>query len=159
VLHTRGLLREIIMEIVRLGRLRKDQRVERALCDVLLSELKRAPAMPTAIELPLDRRALAVARAVIDKPAVDTSLEELCAAAGVSVRTLERIYRREIGTDFESWRIQWRLMKAIEMLVAGGTVEAVACAVGYRHPGAFSTLFRKRFGTAPRAWVRALGRL
>jgi len=66
VLHARSFLRELIVEIVRLETLRRGQRVERALCEVLISELQRAPAMPTAIDLPIDRRALAVAHAVMD---------------------------------------------------------------------------------------------
>src|SRR5882757_5312320 len=106
VLHARSFLRELIVEIVRLGTLRRGQRVERALCEVLISELQRAPAMPTAIDLPIDRRALAVAHAVMDNAGTNMPLKSLCAAAGVSARTLERIYRRDVGTDFESWRRQ-----------------------------------------------------
>lgn len=83
----------------------------------------------------------------------------MCAAAGVSVRTLERTYRREVGTDFECWRRQVRLMKAIELLVAGRRVKEVAFLVGYQHPGAFVTLFRATFGATPKAWISVLERL
>ena len=159
VLHAGGLLREIIVEIVRVGRLRKGWPVERALCEVLISELKRAPAIPTAIDLPNDRRALAVARAVMDSATVNTPLKSLCASVGVSVRTLERLYRRDIGSNFESWRRQWRLMKAIELLVAGHTVKRAAGAVGYRHAGAFVALFKNAFGATPKAWIQALEKL
>ena len=56
--------------------------------------------------------------------------------------------------DFESWRRQVRLMKGIELLVAGRSVKEVAYAVGYRQASAFVQLFRKTMGTTPKAWVR-----
>jgi transcriptional regulator GlxA family with amidase domain len=83
----------------------------------------------------------------------------MCVSVGVSVRTLERAFRREVGTDFACGRRQVRLMKAIEMLVAGYRVKEVAFAVGYQHPGAFVALFRETFGTTPKAWMSALGKL
>ena len=159
VLHARGLLRELVSEIVRVGRLRKDRPVERALCEVLIAELERAPAIQTVIDLPKDRRALAIARAVMLDLRTSKSLPALCAAAGISVRTLERLFRRDVGIDFESWRRRWRLMKAIEMLVAGHAVKTVADAVGYLHAGAFVELFKQSFGTTPKTWIQALEKL
>jgi AraC-like DNA-binding protein len=49
-----------------------------------------------------------------------------------------------------------RLMKGIELLVAGGSVKTVAAEVGYRQPSAFVELFRQTLGMTPRAWVAAL---
>ena len=159
VLHAGGLLRELILEIVRVGRLRRDWPVERALCEVLIAELERAPALQAVIDLPKDRRALAVARAVMVDPPNSKSLPAMCAEAGISVRTLERLFRRDIGIDFESWRRRWRLMQAIEMLVAGHTVKTVAHAVGYLHAGAFVELFKRTFGTTPKAWIQEIRKL
>jgi AraC-like DNA-binding protein len=75
------------------------------------------------------------------------------------VRTLERIFRREVGAGFEGWRRQARLMRAIELLVSGHSVKEVSFAVGYQHPSAFVALFRETFGTTPKAWISALKRL
>jgi AraC-like DNA-binding protein len=159
VLYVGGLLRELIFEIVRAGKLRTRNRVECALRDVLVSELKRASPVPTLVTLPTDQRALAVAQRVIANPAQRLPLVSLCAGAGVSVRTLERTFRREVGMDFESWRRQVRLMKAVELLVSGSSVKETAFAVGYQQPSAFVTLFRTTFGTTPKAWISALRRL
>lgn len=159
VLHVGAFLRELIVEIVRVGRLRARNRIECALRDLLMAELERASPVPTGIMFPGDPRACRVAHLVIEDPGCPVSLKSMCASAGVSVRTLERTFRREVGTDFECWRRQVRLMKAIEMLVAGRRVKEVAFAVGYQHPGAFVALFRETFGTTPKAWVAALERL
>jgi transcriptional regulator GlxA family with amidase domain len=95
----------------------------------------------------------------MENPACPISLKSMCVAAGVSVRTLERTFHREVGTDFECWRRQMRLMKAIELLVAGHRVKEVAFAVGYQNSGAFVALFRSTFGTTPKAWISGLERL
>jgi AraC-like DNA-binding protein len=159
VLHVGPLLRELIIEIVRIGQLRIRNRIECALHDLLIAELERASPVPTALLLPTDQRALAVAQNVIANPARSISLKLMCASAGVSVRTLERTFRREVGTDFECWRRQARLMKAVELLVAGHSVKEVAFSVGYQHSSAFVALFRATFGTTPKAWISALERL
>jgi AraC-like DNA-binding protein len=159
VLHVGALLRELIIEIVRVGRLRIRDRIECALHELLIAELKRASPVPTVVVLPRDNRARSIAETVIENPACPMSLKSLCVSAGVSVRTLERTFRREVGTDFEFWRRQVRLMKAIELLVGGRRVKEVAFSVGYQHPSAFVALFRATFGTTPKAWISALERL
>jgi AraC-like DNA-binding protein len=159
VLHVGPLLRELIVEIVRVGALRSRNRVESALRDVLVAELARASPVPTELVLPRDHRALAVAEAVIAHPAARVPLPGLCKSAGVSVRTLERIFLREVGIGFEYWRRQVRLMKAVELLVAGRSVKQVAFAVGYQNPSAFVALFRATFGATPKSWISALERL
>jgi AraC-like DNA-binding protein len=58
--------------------------------------------------------------------------------------------------SFEFWRRQVRLMKGIELLVAGRSVKAVAADVGYRQPSAFVELFRQTLGVTPGTWVAAL---
>jgi len=73
------------------------------------------------------------------------------------VRTIERAFRSEVGTDFATWRRQARLMKAVELLVAGSLVKQAAFATGYRQPRAFVEMFRRSFGATPKAWVAALG--
>jgi AraC-like DNA-binding protein len=158
VLHIGTFFRELIVEIVRVGRLRMNNRIECALDELLIAELERASPVPTGIHFPADSRAYSVAQIVMEDPGWPISLKSMCVSAGVSVRTLERTFRREVGTDFECWRRQVRLMKAIEMLVAGCRVKEVAFAVGYQHPGAFVALFRQTFGTTPKAWMSALER-
>ena len=157
VLYVGPFLRELIFEIVRVGSLRMRNAVERALCEVLLAKLRRASPAPTGVALPQDRRALAVARVVIENPAISEPLTALCAQAGLSVRTLERTFQREVGMNFESWRRQVRLMRAVELLVAGRSVKEAAFQVGYQNSGSLVALFRETFGKPPRAWVLSAG--
>jgi AraC-like DNA-binding protein len=159
VLHVTPLLRELIVETVRLGQLRVRHHRERALSDLLVSTLESASSVPTFVTLPREPRALAVAQAVLKTPAHARSLADLCDDAGVSVRTIERAFRKDVGTDFESWRRQARLTKAVELLVSGCSIKEVAYEVGYRQSSGFVAMFRKTFGTTPKAWISALDKL
>jgi hypothetical protein len=106
VLHATPLLRELIVETVRVGRLRMRNRYECTLRDLLTYQLQNASPVPTFVTLPREERALAVAQAILRNPAESKTLVALCAKAGVSVRTIERTFRNEVGTSFESWRRQ-----------------------------------------------------
>ncbi len=158
VLHVTPLLRELIVEAVRIGKLRARHRHERALRDLLVLHLESASSVPTFVTLPTDQRALAVAQKVLSAPEQAKPLAVLCSDVGVSVRTIQRLFRNDIGIDFETWRLQARLTKAVELLVAGRTVKEVSYCIGYRQPSAFVETFRKSFGMTPKAWVISLER-
>ncbi len=159
VLHVSPLLRELIVEAARIGQLRTRNPIERAIRDLAVSHLKKASTAPTVVALPREPRARAVAQFILETPGQSKSLVALCADSGVSVRTIQRSFRKEIGIGFESWRRQVRLIKALELLVAGYSVKEVAFAVGYKQCSAFVEGFRQIFGTTPRAWTLALEKL
>jgi AraC-like DNA-binding protein len=156
VFYVTPFLRELIVEAVRVRKLIAKDALHRALRDLIVAHLHVASPIPTFVTLPTDARALAVANALMVRIAENPSFRLLCAEAGANVRTIERCFHREVGTDFETWRRQARLMKAIELLVAGKSVKQVAFAVGYRGPSAFVAMFHQAFATTPKAWVSAL---
>ncbi len=159
VIHVSPLLRELILEAVRIGRLRTRNHHECALRDLLILHIENASLMPAGVNLPRDPRARAVAESVLRDVGRTQTSAALCAAAGASVRTIERKFRREVGSDFETWRRQVRLMKALELLVSGQSVKEVAFRIGYRQPSAFVEMFRRTLGTTPKAWIAALEKL
>jgi AraC-like DNA-binding protein len=156
VLHVTPLLRELIVHTVALGELRSRRPVDRAVCVVLLAQLQAASPVPTWITLPRDPRALAVAQALIGTLRTGVSLQDLCAQAAIGVRTVERVFRAEVGLDFEAWRRQVRLMKGIELLAGGTSVKETAFSVGYRQPSAFVAMFRKTMGSTPKTWLKSI---
>lgn len=156
VIHVMPLLRELIVEAVRIGELRLRNRLHCALRDLLVSQLETASPMPISLTLPQDPRARAIADRVMGHPGERETFAALCGQAGASVRTMQRVFRLQTGTDFEFWRRQVRLMKAIELLVGGESVQGVAYALGYRQPTAFVEMFRGILGITPGAWVKTL---
>jgi AraC-like DNA-binding protein len=157
VLYVTPLLRELIVEIVHLGQLSMRDRYECALRDLLTRKLQMASPVPTFVTLPREGRALAVAHAILRNPAESKRMAVLCSEVGVSVRTIQRAFRKDVGTDFESWRRQVRLTKAVELLISGCSIKEVAYRVGYCQSSAFVEMFRRTFGTTPKAWTLALG--
>ena len=156
VLHVTPLLRELVVEAVRIGNLRTRNRLHCAIRDVIVSQLRNAPVVPTCLKMPRDPRALAVARALLADPARHRPLAGLCRDCGISMRTMERAFLRELGMTVDDWRRQARLMKAVELLVEGRGVKEVAARVGYRQPSAFVETFRQGMGATPKAWVASL---
>ncbi len=100
VLHVTPLLRELIVETVRVGQIRMRDRYECALRDLLISQLQKASPMPTFVTLPRERRALAVAQGILRNPGVSKTMAALCAEVGVSVRTIERAFHKEDRHQF-----------------------------------------------------------
>jgi AraC-like DNA-binding protein len=82
----------------------------------------------------------------------------LCHEAGVSTRTLQRLFRTDVGIDANSWRQQARLTRAVALLVHGSSVKQVALAVGYAQPSAFVAAFRRVFGLTPKIWTDSVRR-
>lgn len=158
VLHVTPLLRELILEAVRAGHLRARNHLERALRDLTIWHVKRASPVPSFVNVPREPRARGVGERLLKNPGERETLAALCGDAGVSVRTIQRAFQKDVGMDFESWRRQVRLTKAAELLVAGCSVKETAFAVGYLQCSAFVEAFRRVFGKTPKAWVSALER-
>lgn len=159
VLHVSSILRELILETVSIGKLSNNNRLERALRDLTVFHIERASAVPSAVILPRQTQALAAAESILRDPGQAKSLAELCADVGASVRTIQRAFRKDVGIDFETWRRQARVIKAVELLVAGCSVKEVSFAVGYRQSSAFVEAFRWTFGTTPKAWILELEKI
>ena len=136
-----------------MGDLRTRNAGHAAFRDVIIAQISRASPVPTMLSMPSDLRARAIADAVIAEPKLPLAAQ--CRKAGVSLRTLQRIFRREVGTDFDTWRRQARLMKAVELLAAGRSIKEVAFAVGYRQASTFIAMFRRSLGVTPRVWMSA----
>ena len=125
-----------------------DQEQERVLA-VLMDEIRKAPVEPEHLGMPSDRRLLRIAQAVIERPGDTRSLEAWAVWAGLSPRTVTRLFRQETGCSFAQWRQQARLARAMERLAEGDTVVDVADDLGYASVSAFVAMFRKNYGQPP----------
>jgi AraC-like DNA-binding protein/quercetin dioxygenase-like cupin family protein len=127
---------------------------EARLVAVLADELNALPPAPLDLPLPRDRRALAVAEALIADPADGRELADWGRTVGASGRTLARLFQAETGLSFGRWRQQRRLLAALERLAAGEAVTAVALDLGYASPSAFIAMFRRTLGASPTRYLR-----
>jgi AraC-like DNA-binding protein len=100
-------------------------------------------------------RLAVVCEAVLRNPSKEGQLDKAAAALGVSVRTLGRLFKEELGTSAANWRRSVQIAMACCALDNGMPSSEVAAMLGYG-AGAFSTFFRSRLGYSPRE--QALGR-
>jgi AraC-like DNA-binding protein len=86
---------------------------------------------------------------VFKEPSRETTLDEWARSAGMSRRTLTRLFRRETGMSVAAWCQHVRLLEALSRLSVGHSVTKVAFDIGYQSPSAFTAMFRRAFGTTP----------
>ncbi|WP_244196108.1 AraC family transcriptional regulator [Paraburkholderia susongensis] len=154
VFEVNGLLRELITSIAGHEHTHaRDQTYLDAAYRLTMLELAHAPRSSLRIALPdaSDRRLEALCRAVIDNPSIALSFEQHAASVGASVRTLARLFTRELGVGFAEWRRQVQLAVALSGLAEGRPVSSIARELGFQ-PSSFSDMFRRELGAPPTAF-------
>jgi AraC-like DNA-binding protein len=124
------------------------------LVELLLGEIGRMPEVLLHVPIPQDPRLARICEAVIADTSSDRTLDDWADRSGISRRTLTRMFRRETGQSFSAWRQRVRLLEALARLGAGESVTNVALDVGYDSPSAFTAMFRRELGAAPRRYLR-----
>lgn len=148
------LLRELVLHAVRHCPLERARGEHRRLVGVIVDQLAVAPRTPLQLPMPRDGRARQLAGALLADPAQPVPLDRLAAGAGASRRTMERLFLAETGMTIGQWRGRLRLVRAVERLAAGQPVTAVAGALGYATPSAFTAMFRAQLGEPPQRYLR-----
>jgi AraC-like DNA-binding protein len=109
-------------------------------------------------------RTIREATQLIDsQPGRQHSVASLADAVGVSVRALERGFKRHLDTTPALYLRDVRLRRAREDLEVSGpdvvTVSEVAQRHGFFHFGRFAATYRNRFGEAPSRTLRRVGKM
>lgn len=76
-------------------------------------------------------------------------LNQLSRQVGACERTISRIFIRDTGMNYQDWRQQFRLLKAMEMLADGGHISQVAQYLEFVSDSAFIAFFHQHTGTTP----------
>jgi AraC-like DNA-binding protein len=131
---------------------------EDALMALTLDEISRADTQALGVPMPHpehgDKRLRALCEAVLRNPAEKTQLREWVSGIGASERTVARLFRDELGTTYQQWRLQAVLAHALPQLARGLSIGQVAAASGYSSDSAFSAMFKQAMGKAPNHFQR-----
>jgi transcriptional regulator GlxA family with amidase domain len=115
----------------------------------------RSHAEPLAGQPPLLRRAVAF---IHDNADGDIGLADIAAAANVTPRSVQYMFRRHLGTTPLEYLRRVRLERAHRDLQKADpdhdTVTAIACRWKFTHPGRFSMQYKRVYGTAPSRTLR-----
>jgi AraC-like DNA-binding protein len=122
---------------------------------VFLDELYEATVQPLTLPLPEDPRLLQIARLLIDNPSDMRTGPELARWAGFSPRSLSRHWASATGMSLTKYRQTSRLLKSLEGLAAGNSVQQVAWQVGFENVSSYISAFRHAFGSTPGKYFTA----
>jgi AraC-like DNA-binding protein len=112
-------------------------------------------------ESPPPRRIVAEAMTLLEERLLDPwSVSEVARAVGVSVRSLQEGFKRDVGVPPMTYLKNVRLRHAHSILLASTSettsVSEIAQGCGFTHLGRFAQQYRRRFGESPSV---TLGRL
>ncbi|MGO4853297.1 AraC family transcriptional regulator [Phaeovulum sp. W22_SRMD_FR3] len=120
---------------------------------LIQAELLRLPEVPLSLPLPRDPKLARQCRAFLTHPTQHDTTDDWARESHVSRRTFTRKFKAETGLSFVAWRQQACVMAALPRLVAGEAITSVALDLGYSNPAAFSAMFARTLGAAPRAYL------
>jgi hypothetical protein len=153
VLNVTPLLRELVLRAVGVPPLYDEAGDDGLLMRLLMAEVRRLRGCALDLPLPESADLTALCEGIL----ADLSSKGPCAVDAdrmhVSTRTLYRRFLKETGITFARWKQQARLLESIRRLAEGAPVTAVALDLGYESASAFSTMFRRSLGIAPRAFI------
>jgi AraC-like DNA-binding protein len=121
---------------------------------VLIDQLKRLPEVGFNLPMPGDARLARICAALQARPDDTRSVAEWSRLAGLSERSLSRLFMQQTGLSFGDWRQRLRLLLALAGLERGERVNRVALDSGYNSPSAFIAAFRRNFGLTPTEMFR-----
>lgn len=157
VLDVTPLLRELVVRAAALPATYDEGGDDGLLMQLLMAEIRRLPYCALDLPLPESGDLTQLCERILADLSTRRPCDSDAGELNTSTRTLYRRFLRETGITFARWKQQARLLESIRRLAEGAPVTAVAIDLGYESPGAFSTMFRRALGTAPRAFAAAGG--
>ncbi|MEW2067744.1 helix-turn-helix transcriptional regulator [Streptomyces sp. NPDC007346] len=147
VLTVKPLLRELILAYTRDPD--DDGAERRRLRAVLLDQLAASKQQALHLPAPTDTRLKEICDILRANPSEQRTLAALSKEAGVSARTLSRLFTSDLGMTFPQWRTQLRLYQALVLLAEDVPVTTVAHRCGWSSASAFIDVFRQAYGHTP----------
>ena len=155
VLHITPLIRELILTAAEFEVEYPRAGYENDLVQLLLQSLIRTEREERFLPWPVSTDLAETCNRLYKYPDNTDSSELLAEAIAISVRTLDRRFRRETGMTLKQWRLQLKLMQAIELLNTGMNITAIALELGYSSPSPFIYMFREQMGISPAQYRNA----
>ena len=154
VLAVTDLVRGLIIEAIRLHDAGVEGRKPQLVLDLLAEEVTTLAPRPLGLPFPTDARLSVLCRAFMEAPSAHLRLDAWADRLAMSRRTFTRFFLRETGLSFAAWRQQACLFACLPKLATGAPVTQIAMLAGYDNVAAFTTMFTRRLGTPPRAYMR-----
>ena len=123
--------------------------IERKMALLLMEILYEAPSAATELPMPVDKRLFRAVRDLMLSHRWEASLHDVADIATMSERSFSRLFLRDTGFSFRTWKQRARIYASLDLLSAGAPVKQIASQLGFSCPAAFSVSFRAVMGVAP----------
>lgn len=142
-------LRALVERLLSADHLQQTAELQQSLMNLLLAEILQASQESMTLTMPLDKRLKKIADAICLSASRTRRASAWAEWAGLSERSLSRLWRAETGISFRDWRQQADLLKAMTSLAQGQSVQTLADELGYAHPSNFIAMFQRHYGQSP----------
>ncbi len=143
------LLRELILRAAIAPVIYDQNGPDGRVMQMILDEIKVSRMLPLHLPIPSHPHLANLCAKILRDLRTPRTLGLLAKNEGMSKRTAERAFLRETGMTFIQWRQQARLLNALTLLAAGQSVKNAAFEAGYSTQSAFTSMFKRSFGTSP----------
>lgn len=123
--------------------------------EVFIDRLEQAPTSDFFIPRAQDSRLHPIVSELYANPGCSLTLEQWGQTVGASSRTLNRLFHKSFDMGFSQWKQKLRALRAVEMLNAGQSQQAIAQQLGFESSSAFNTAFKKVLGVPPKQYIKA----
>lgn len=124
------------------------------IASVLVEQLSFLPFERFYLLMPRNERLRQIVEEIMANPGNRNTIDQWANRLALSEKSLRRLIMRETGLTFGQWRQQFHLTAAIRELSQGRSVEAVAALLGYKSASAFTLMFKRSLGKAPKEYMR-----
>lgn len=149
VVPVSGLLHEAILRVCEQGMLDDRIDADRSLGTIIRNEIDLRDPEHFVLLQPKDPRAQRLVEFFFDAEFAGVPQGVLCAKAGLSRRTAERVFQSECGLSPVQWRRFAALSEGLVSIAGGSTIDQAAVIAGYQSRSAFSEAFSLAFGFPP----------
>ncbi len=156
VVNVTPLAQELIQRSMQIGTDYRSDGKEYRLMTVVIDELSGLKRAPLALPWSNHPQLAIIMQAVFNDPANHHNVEHWSAMIHTTPRTLARLFQKEVNMTFSEWRIQARLLYALEKLHDGKSVTYIALELGYSSPSAFIAAFKKIMGKSPLEYMSVI---
>ena len=161
VMEVTDLARSLILEAIRLREAPQSDRKADLVLTLLVEEIATLKERPLSLPFPSDQRLADLCRDYMDTPSPNVRLDDWADLMAMSRRSFTRFFREQTGISFVTWRQQASVFACLPRLAEGVSITHVAMEAGYENVAAFTTMFRRMLGSAPRSYMaerQAFGR-
>lgn len=122
---------------------------QQRLADVVLDELAIAPVESFQVPLSEHPSIQAIYQYTLLNISSNEKIPAIAKRHCMSVKSMQRLFLQELGISFEQWRLQLKVIKAIELLSSGMRTTQVSQQLGYSNDSSFIAMFKRQTRKTP----------